>query len=309
MLHEMSVSAIRTSGLTKDYGAGHGLFNLDLQVPAQEVFGYLGPNGAGKTTTIRLLMGMIRPTRGSAYVFGLDCVREAVEVKRRVGYLPGDVPQYGSLRGSEIVAYLGGMRGGVDRRRVRSIAERFDLDLNRRFREYSSGNKQKLAILLAFMHDPDLLILDEPTSGLDPLIQQQFYGLLDEAREGGATIFFSSHVLSEVERVCDRVGILRAGRLVQVAQLDELRHIRLHRVEIEFASGSAVPEGRLNTAPGVADVAVRGHRVTCTVQGSFDGLIDAIAESEVTDLVSTEPSLEEVFLSFFDEPRRKALPP
>jgi len=219
MLRAMPASAIRTSRLTKDYGVGRGLFDLDLQVAAQEVFGYLGPNGSGKTTTIRLLMGMIRPTTGSAYIFGLDCMREAVEVKRKVGYLPGDVPQFGSLRGSEIVAYLGGMRGGVDRATVRKLAERFDLDLDRRFREYSRGNKQKLAIVLAFMHKPDLLILDEPTSGLDPLNQQEFYALLREARDDGATVFLSSHVLSEVEHVCDRVGIVRDGRLVRVAQL------------------------------------------------------------------------------------------
>ena len=222
----MALAAIRTSSLTKDYGRGRGLFELDLQVAQQEVFGYLGPNGAGKTTTIRVLMGLIRPTAGSAYIFGLDCVRDAVDVKRKVGYLPGDVPQFGSLRGSEVVAYLGGMRGGVDRKVVRALCERFDLDLSRRFREYSSGNKQKLAIVLAFMHRPDLLILDEPTSGLDPLNQQEFYALLRETREAGATIFLSSHVLSEVEHVCDRVGILRAGRLVKVADLEELRRAR-----------------------------------------------------------------------------------
>ena len=219
MLHEMATAAIRTASLTKDYGSGRGLFDLDLQVSAQEVFGYLGPNGAGKTTTIRLLMGMIRPTSGAGYVFGLDCVRESVEVKRKVGYLPGDVPQFGSLRGSEIVAYLGGMRGGVDHIHVRKLAERFDLDLNRRYREYSSGNKQKLAIVLAFMHRPDLLILDEPTSDLDPLNQQEFYALLREARGDGATVFLSSHLLPEVERVCDRVGIIRSGRLVRVANI------------------------------------------------------------------------------------------
>lgn len=308
MLVEMAVAAIRTSRLTKDYGSGHGLFDLDLQVAPQEVFGYLGPNGAGKTTTIRLLMGMIRPTSGGAYVFGLDCVRESVEVKRRVGYLPGDVPQFGSLRGSEIVAYLGGMRGRVDRATVRALAERFDLDLNRRFREYSSGNKQKLAIVLAFMHRPDLLILDEPTSGLDPLNQQEFYALLREARDGGATVLLSSHVLSEVERVCDRVGILRSGKLVQVAELEELRRIRVHHVEIEFAPDSDVPESRLRSTLGVEDVNVDGQRVTCSVHGSFDGLLRAIADSKVTNLVSTEPSLEEVFLSFFDEPEQKALP-
>ena len=223
MLREMAVSAIRTSKLSKDYGVGRGLFDLDLEVTPQKVFGYLGPNGAGKTTTIRLLMGMIKPSAGAAFVFGLDCIRDYVEVKRMVGYLPGDMPQFGSLRGKEVVAYLGGMRGGVDPNAVRSIAERFDLDLNRRFREYSSGNKRKLGILLAFMHRPDLLILDEPTNGLDPLNQQEFYELLREARDGGATVFLSSHVLSEVEHVCDTVGILRAGKLVRVARLDELR--------------------------------------------------------------------------------------
>ena len=251
----MALAAIRTSSLTKDYGRGRGLFELDLQVAQQEVFGYLGPNGAGKTTTIRVLMGLIRPNAGSAYIFGLDCVRDAVDVKRKVGYLPGDVPQFGSLRGSEVVAYLGGMRGGVDRKVVRALSERFDLDLGRRFREYSSGNKQKLAIVLAFMHRPDLLILDEPTSGLDPLNQQEFYALLRETREAGATIFLSSHVLSEVEHVCDRVGILRAGRLVKVADLEELRRARAQH-----------------------------------------------------DLVGTEPSLEEFFLSFFGEGKPKQLP-
>jgi ABC-2 type transport system ATP-binding protein len=223
MLREMAVSAIRTSKLSKDYGVGRGLFELDLEVGSQEVFGYLGPNGAGKTTTIRLLMGMIRPTGGAAYVFGLDCRRDSVAVKRRVGYLPGEMPQFGSLRGKEVVAYLGGMRGGTDPKVVRSIAERFDLDLNRRFREYSSGNKRKLGLLLAFMHRPDLLILDEPTSGLDPLNQQELYELLREARAAGATVFLSSHVLSEVEQICDTVGILRAGKLVRVARLQELR--------------------------------------------------------------------------------------
>src|SRR5882762_3918995 len=174
MLRAMAVTAIRTSRLTKDYGIGRGLFDLDLEVSPQEVFGYLGPNGAGKTTTIRCLMGMIRPSSGTAHIFGLDCRRDSLAVKRKVGYLPGDIPQFGSLRGKEVVAYLGGMRGGVDQKTVRSIAERFDLDLGRRFREYSSGNKQKLGILLAFMHRPELLILDEPTRGLDPLNQQEF---------------------------------------------------------------------------------------------------------------------------------------
>ncbi|TAN34472.1 ABC transporter ATP-binding protein [bacterium] len=298
---EVGIAAIRTSKLSKDYGLGRGLFDLDLTVSPQEVFGYLGPNGSGKTTTIRCLMGMIQPTGGFARIFGLDCRRDSVAVKRKVGYLPGDVPQFGSLRGREVVAYLGGMRGGADPKVVRSLAERFDLDLSRRFREYSSGNKQKVGILLAFMHTPDLLILDEPTSGLDPLNQQEFYALLREARDGGATVFLSSHILSEVEHVCDRVGIIRSGRLVKVAQLEELRHIRLHRVELEFAAGTDVPAAQIRSAAGVEDAHVMDHRVTCTVRGSFQPLLQAIDHAAVTDLVSTEPSLEEIFLSYYSD--------
>jgi len=199
------------------------------------------------------------------------------------------------------------MRGGVDHTRVRLIADRFDLDLGRRFREYSSGNKQKLAILLAFMHRPDLLILDEPTSSLDPLNQQEFYALLRETRDEGATVFLSSHVLSEVEHVCDRVGIIRDGRLVRVAHLDELRRIRVHRVEIEFAPGAAVPDAQIRDAEGVDDMAVSGQRVTCTVRGTFEPLLHAIRDAEVVDLVSTEPSLEEIFLSYFSQKKPRAL--
>src|SRR3989449_5658593 len=304
----MAAPAIRTSKLTKDYGLGHGLFDLDLEVSPQEVFGYLGPNGSGKSTTIRCLMGTIRPTLGTAYIFGLDCQRDSVAVKRKVGYMPGDMPQFGSLRGKEVVAYLGGMRGGADPKIVRNIAERFDLDLGRRFREYSSGNKKKLGIVLAFMHRPELLILDEPTGGLDPLNQQEFYELLRETRAGGATIFLSSHVLSEVEHVCDRVGILRAGRLVKVAELGELTRIRVHHVEVGFAPGEEVPAERLRSADGVEDLTVEGQRLRCTVHGNFDALLQAISGSRVIDLVSTEPSLEEFFLSFFGEPKPKALP-
>jgi ABC-2 type transport system ATP-binding protein len=308
MLREVAVAAIRTSKLSKDYGLGRGLFELDLDVAKQEVFGCLGPNGAGKTTTIRLLMGMIRPTSGAAHIFGLDCRRDSVAIKRKVGYLPGDVPQFGSLRGKEVVAYLGGMRGGADPTAVRSIAARFDLDLSRRFREYSSGNKRKLGILLAFMHKPDVLILDEPTSGLDPLNQQEFYALLREARDGGATVFLSSHILSEVEHVCDRVGILSGGRLVNVAKLEDLHHIHAHHVEIEFAAGSQIPEGAIRSAAGIEEVTVDDRRVTCTVHGSIEPLLAAIRDARVIDLVSTEPSLEETFLSFYTQPTQKALP-
>src|SRR6266436_3610292 len=297
----MAVAAISTGNLSKDYGLGRGLFDLDLQIPQQEVFGFLGPNGAGKSTTIRCLMGLIRPTAGSAHIFGLDCLRDYVAVKQKVGYVPGEMPQFGSLRGSEVVAYLGGMRGGADVKLVRSLAERFDLDLSRRYREYSSGNKQKLGIVLAFMHKPQLLILDEPTSGLDPLNQQEFYALLSEAREDGSTVFLSSHILSEVERMCDRVGIIRSGRLVTIADLDELHAIRFHHVELEFAPGTEVPVKAIRSAAGVEDVVAADHTVKCIVKGSFEPLLDAVRGSTVTNLVSHEPSLEEIFLEYYRE--------
>ena len=295
----MATLEISTSALTKDYGGGRGLFGLDLQVEDREIFGYLGPNGAGKTTTIRLLMGMIRPTSGSATVHGLDCRKDSVEVKRRVGYLPGELPQFGGLRGSEIVANLGWLRGGVDRNRVKTLAERFELDLGLRYREYSRGNKQKLGIVLAFMHRCDLLILDEPTGGLDPLNQQEFYRLVLEARGDGATVLLSSHILSEVEHVCDRVGIIRHGRLIRVAQLEELHDIRLHRVEIEFVG--AVPEAAIRAVPGVENVRVERQRLECTVQGSFEALMHAVAGADIANLVSHEPTLEELFLAYYKD--------
>ena len=295
----MPAAAIQTSKLSKDYGLGHGLFDLDLTVTPQEVFGFLGPNGAGKSTTIRCLMGMIRPTNGSAHIFGLDCLRDSVEVKRKVGYMPGDMPQFGSLRGREVVAYLGGLRGNIDTALIRKIAERFDLDLGRRFREYSSGNKKKLGIVLAFMHKPELLVLDEPTGGLDPLNQQEFYRLVNETRDAGATIFLSSHILSEVEHVCDRVGIVRSGRLVKVADLDEIHSIRVHRLEIEFAPGTEVPQEAIRSVAGVEDLVVEDNKVTCAVKGTFDPLLKALSGTTVINLVSHEPSLEEVFLTYY----------
>jgi ABC-2 type transport system ATP-binding protein len=289
--------AIETSNLTKDYGSGRGLFDLGLMVEEGAVLGYLGPNGAGKTTTIRLLMGMIRPTRGSARIFGLDCQKDSVAVKRRVGFLPAELAQFGGLRGSEVVSYLGGLQGGVDAQLVSAIARRFDLDLGRRFRDYSTGNKKKLGILLAFMGRPGLLILDEPTSGLDPLNQQEFYRLLEEARGDGATVFLSSHVLSEVEHVCDRVGILRQGKLVRVAELEDLRDIHFHKVEAEFEGEP--PVERLGRVEGLAQLERDGQRLRFTFRGRFETLVDALAGTGVANLTSHEPSLEEVFLAYY----------
>jgi ABC-2 type transport system ATP-binding protein len=290
-------SAVVTRGLSKDYGSGHGLFDLDLDVAEGEVFGFLGPNGAGKTTTIRLLMGVIHASAGTASIFGLDCDRDSVAVKREVGYLPGDLPQFGGMRGSEVVAYLGGMRGTLDQSRVKDLAERFQLDLGRRFREYSRGNKQKLGLVLAFMHNPRLLILDEPTGGLDPLNQQTFHQLVGEVKAAGTTVFLSSHMLSEVEETCSRVGIIRDGRLVSDMSMDRVHEMRFHEVVMEF--GGDVPEAAVRTAAGVEDVVVDGKRLTCTVHGGFDPLLRAIRDSNVLDLMSREPSLESIFLTYY----------
>jgi ABC-2 type transport system ATP-binding protein len=290
-------SAIVMHGLTKDYGSDHGLFDLDLEVAEGEVFGFLGPNGAGKTTTIRLLMGLIHATRGTASIFGLDCDRDSVAVKRAVGYLPGDLPQFGGMRASEVVAYLGGMRGAVDQGRVTELAERLQLDLGRRFREFSRGNKQKLGLVLAFMHRPRLLILDEPTGGLDPLNQQTFHQLVGEVQKQGTTVFLSSHVLSEVEETCSRVGIIRDGKLVSDMTMEKVHEMRFHEVVIEF--GGDVPEAAVRAASGIEDVVVDGRRLTCTVHGGFDPLLAAIRGSTVNDLVSREPSLESIFLTYY----------
>jgi ABC-2 type transport system ATP-binding protein len=301
------VPAIVTRRLTKDYGGGRGLADLDLNVRAGEMFGFLGPNGAGKTTTIRLLMGMIQPTSGSASMFGLDCQRQSVAIKRLVGYVPGELPDWGRLRGSEISASLAALRGGVDPNHVASLSEQLELDLGRRWREQSRGNKQKLALVLALMHRPELLILDEPTGGLDPLKQQVFYQLLTDARAAGATVFLSSHVLTEVERVCDRVGIVRAGRLVTVATLEELRRMRAYQVELRFAGPP--PVDAVRAAAGVSQVSVTGMRLTCTVRGGFGQLLEAIAGHEVVTMASQEPSLEELFLDYYREDAVGPAPP
>jgi ABC-type multidrug transport system ATPase subunit len=293
--------AIETQGLTKDYGNGRGVFDLDLAVEDGEVFGFLGPNGAGKTTTIRQLMGLIHPTRGSARIFGLDCERDAVAVKRKVGYCPGELPQFDGWRGSEVVGYVAGLRGDVETSAIKVLAERLDLDLGRRYREYSHGNKQKLALVLAFMHKPLLVILDEPTSGLDPLHQQEFYGIVRDARAGGATIFVSSHVLSEVEHICDRVGIVREGRLVTVSKLDDLIGMRAFHVEIQFAD--SVPTDQLRGVPGLEQLNVEDHRASAILRGSFEPLMSVLAGRRVMSLVSREPSLEEIFLTYYQTKR------
>jgi ABC-2 type transport system ATP-binding protein len=292
--------AIEFEGLTKDYGNGRGLFDLDLHIRQGEIVGFLGPNGAGKTTTIRLLLAMIRPTRGTARILGRDVADGSTSLKRDIGYLPGELPEFGRLRCSEIVGYYEGLRRIDARARVAALCERFEIDLSRAFKELSRGNKQKLGLLLAFMHEPSVLVLDEPTAGLDPIMQQEFQRLIEDVRETGGTVFLSSHVLSEVEETCDRAAIVRDGRLIDILELDKLEELRVRRVVITFAQPAR--GDLLRGVPGVDDVLTEGTIVRCTVRGEFSPLIDALAGAEIVNLTSHEPSLEESFLDLYRVP-------
>jgi ABC-2 type transport system ATP-binding protein len=291
---------IATGDLTKQYGSARGIEGVTLDVAEGEVFGFLGPNGAGKTTTIRLLMALLRPTRGRASIGGLDCWDRSTEVKRLVGYLPGEFTFDPSLRGAQILAYLANLRGGVDKSYVQTLIERLDLDTTRRFRDYSRGNKQKVGLVQAFMHRPRLLILDEPTSGLDPLNQQQFYALVDEARQQGQTVFLSSHILPEVEHTCDRVGIIREGRLIKVDHVAALRALKQHVVDIGFAV-PASPEWFAGV-PGVESIATDagGLALHLTVLQDLSAVLKVAAQHDAIALTSQEPSLEDVFLRFYE---------
>ena len=296
--------AIECRSVTKSYGQDRGVFDLDLDVGRGEVFGFIGPNGAGKTTTIRLLMDLIRPDRGAIRVLGLDAHHDSLAVKRRVGYLPGELAQFPGVRGAYIVGLLAGLRGGVKAERIASLAERFDIDLRRRYDELSHGNKQKVALIQAFMHDPELVVLDEPTLGLDPLMQREFRSLVRETAAAGATVFLSSHVLSEVEQICDRVALINRGRLLQVGSLTELRAVRAHRVEARF-EGELLAE-QVGSLPGVSAAAVDDHHLTCTVQGTIAPLLHRLEEARVVELDSHEMTLEEVFFAHIGEPEPAA---
>ncbi len=294
--------AIAIDRLTKRYGARVGIDGISFEVPKGEVFGYLGPNGAGKTTTIRTLLDLIRPSSGSATMLGLDTRRDSAEIRRRIGFVPGDVALYERMTGGQMIEYLGNLRGGVDRTVSNGLAERLGLDLSVRIDHLSHGNRQKVALVQAFMHEPELVILDEPTQGLDPLVQHEFYRLLDELRRDGRTVFLSSHMLPEVERVCTRVAIIREGRLVEVADVADLTARAIRTLEIRFAD--AAPLEALRSAAGVQDLEVVGETVRCRVVGNMDAVVKVIAQHPVVDLVSEKPSLEEIFLTFYGEDGR-----
>jgi ABC-2 type transport system ATP-binding protein len=290
---------IQTEKLTKSYGEHRGIVDIDLEVGNGEVFGFLGPNGAGKTTTIRTLLDLIRPTAGRAFVFGIETTVDPVAIHRRIGYIPGEFALYDRLSGGQTIAYFANLRGGVDRAYQQSLIERFDIDPSRKFKEYSKGNKQKVALVIALQHHPELLVLDEPTSGLDPLVQQSFYQLVREAKADGRTVFLSSHILSEVERTCDRVAIVRDGLLIKVDSVEGLRDLAHHEVELRFVDG--VPAEAFAGLPGISDIKVEDHTLRMRVSGPITPVVQAAARYELLDFVSREPTLEETFLAQYGQ--------
>lgn len=291
---------IEVEHLNKSYGSKRGIIDVSFQVEEGEVFGFLGPNGAGKTTTIRTLMALLRANSGKARIAGMDVWQQSVAIKKLVGYLPGELSLDPNLTGGQLLTYFGHLRGGVDQAFLKQLINRLDLDPTRKFRQYSSGNKRKIGLIQAFMHRPRLLILDEPTNGLDPLNQQEFDRMVLEVRDDGRTVFLSSHILTEVEQTCTRVGIIREGRLVRIGGVAELKDIKHYVVTITFAQ--AVPAEAFKTLEGVEQVEALadGQTLRVTVSGALDAVVKEAAQYSVLSMTSHEPSLEDVFLRYYE---------
>jgi ABC-2 type transport system ATP-binding protein len=292
-------AVVVTNDLSKSYGSHEALTKVNLEVCEGEVFGYLGPNGSGKSTTIRTLLDFIRPTGGTASIFGLDSRQDSRAIRARVGYLPGDMVLYDRLTGRQVLEYSAALRGGVDWAYVEQLEDRLGAELSRPVKALSRGNRQKIGLIQAFMHRPELIIMDEPTSGLDPLLQQEFHEMVEEVKADGRTVFISSHILPEVERLCDRVGIIRRGQLVTVEDVAALKERALHRIEFHF--DSPVSSTDFAEVPGVQDIEVKDNVLTCTVMGSPDAVVKAAARFTVSKVVTQEPHLEEVFLSYYGD--------
>jgi ABC-2 type transport system ATP-binding protein len=295
----MPENVIETHGLTVFYGRHRGIIDLDLAVKEGEVFGFLGPNGAGKTTAMRVLLDIIRPTQGKATVFGMDCQQQSVDIRRRAGYMPGELSFYGDMSGRRFLDMFSQLRGDTsDPSYRREICERLQFDPSRTIREYSSGNRRKLGLIMAFMHQPDLLIVDEPTLGLDPLVVQTVLRLLNEARDEGRTVFMSSHVLSEVQSVCDRVGIIREGRLVEVGEVDALTAQPFHRLRLVLREEP--PEDAFSYR-GVAEKGRIDHEVQLEVRQNLEAVLEEALSYGTTDIETHPATLEEVFLAYYGE--------
>ena len=292
--------AIEAAGLTKYYGDTPGIIDLSLEVEVGEIFGFLGPNGAGKSTTIRTLLDLLHPTSGSATILGFDSHQDSVEIRKRTGYLPGDLSMYDAMTAREMLRYFSSLRGADTTERVEALSDRLELDLDRKIGSYSSGNRQKVGVVQAFMHDPELLILDEPSTGLDPLMQQEFYRMIDEARDAGRTDFLSSHILPEVERTADRVGIVRNSELVTVQRVDELKARARRHFQIVFAE--PVSANEFSDLPGVQS-SVSSHEgfgVDIVIEGAVDEILGKAAQHRMENVISHEGELEEAFLAFYE---------
>ncbi|MFB6725310.1 ATP-binding cassette domain-containing protein [Kribbella sp. NPDC056345] len=291
-------SAIVVSGLHKSYGATHALDGLDLEVATGEVHGFLGPNGAGKSTTIRVLLGLLRGDEGDVSLLGGDPWHDAAQLHRRLAYVPGDVNLWPNLTGGEVIDLLGRLRGGLDPKKRDDLLRRFDLDPTKKGRTYSKGNRQKVALVAALASDVELLILDEPTSGLDPLMEEVFRQCIEEERQRDRTVLLSSHILSEVEALCDRISIIRRGKVVETGTLADLRHLTRTSIQAEL---SAAPNG-LASLPGVHSLDVEGNRVHCEVDtAQLDGVMRELAASGIKSLVAQPPTLEELFLRHYED--------
>ena len=295
----LMTTAISTSGLTKYYGDAPGIIDLDLDVDTGEVYGFLGPNGAGKSTTIRTLLNFLFPTSGSGTVLGLDIVKDSLEIRKRTGYLPGDLAMYEPMTAREYLTYFANLRKVKVESKMEELAERFDLDLDRKIKDYSTGNRQKVGVVNAFMHEPELYILDEPTSGLDPLMQQEFQELITEVRDGGATVFLSSHILPEVERIADRVAIVRQSRLIAVDSVEAFK-AQAHR-SVTFTFDSPVDPGTFTALEHVTEADPRndGEILVLTVKGDMDEVVKTAARYNVVSMSTRSGELEEVFLSYY----------
>jgi ABC-2 type transport system ATP-binding protein len=290
--------AIRTVGLTKYYGDVHALVDLDLEIRPGEIFGFLGPNGAGKTTMIRTILDEIRPTAGNASILGMDSHEQSVEIRRFIGYVPGDLAMYPNLTGRDTITYFANLRGGVEWPYVEELADRLDADMTKKVGDLSSGNRQKIGLIQAFMNKPEVLIMDEPSSGLDPLVQREFQSMLREVTANGSTVFLSSHTLSEVQRVADRVGIIRHGKLIALESVASLRSKGLRTVELFF--DEAVDGEVFDPVPGVSDVAVQNHHVTLSFSGQMETLLNVVTDTyTLVDISTQEADLEEIFLAYY----------
>ncbi|MDP2710012.1 MAG: ABC transporter ATP-binding protein [Solirubrobacteraceae bacterium] len=296
----MSTAVIETDRLSKRYGSSRGISDVTLRVRRGEVFGFLGPNGAGKTTMIRTLLDLLHPTSGSARVLGLDSRRDSRAIRARSGNLPGDFAYDERLTGRELLAFFAAVRGRRDLGVAQALAERFEADLSRPLHELSRGNRQKVGLIQALFHEPELVILDEPTSGLDPLMQEEFLRVAAEQREAGRTVFLSSHDLDEVQRVCDRVGIVREGRLIAVEEVAAMRERALRHVTVRFAD--PVSDGVLADVPSVEHRELDGRTLRFRVRGEIDGVVKALARHRVEDVEITRPTLDELFLAYYGRP-------